>query len=955
MTKIKIYKLSVNSKDKEFFLLKKLIKEHFTDVSQQKTLSASKRLIYVASSKDKIRRIKTYLRDLNKGIFPPEVVTIWQLFDLLYDKLPPKDRLPKHIITDAYANVIVRHILLKNQKTIFSTTDFRLSPETSDFFLEWLKNIKGYNLHLIYGRGEFKYREDGFTFDLNNKENRFNERLLVAVNRVFDIYENFLNDNNLVDEVDKGWWTIDHLTPSILKDYSFYIEHLSILRRVEQVLFKKIYKFAKDISLLDFDFPFPNIRFTTTGIVEGETSVTEITNKESPPSLVLFSFKGKEQEVENIAKKAKKLSGEKKVAIISPDITEYEKTFERVFPLYNITLPSFARNKLSEFAVVNTCLSIFEVINQQLKRKAVVSFLLSPYVKLLDSHLKKVLDITTRELMIASGEDWERLKETKEEEMGTVLRFTNELKLLSKKHGIAFLDSYLSLLNTTLNIEDQEDLLAYNKFVEFISSLKIEPMKSAITDFGLKDFQNILTSYTNTVTLKRTKVVNENFELLNIEEAGGMNFETVFLIGLVEGKLPKEPKHNPLFSEKLLEEMGFPTYDMLYTLSKFNFEGIVKSTEEVYCSYFEKDERGNVFLKSPFLQDIEESKDAKTDRDINTLVEWQMQIGEAIYQNKTVNESVLHNELKNMTSFIRDGIARMKDNSRLRNIKEILLSNTVFREYINQRIKKLSKGISAIALKTYSDCPYRFFLNYILHIGGLDEPEEGADSLIRGKVIHTILADFYRKRLNQVITPDLKNKWKTIEDIAVKVIDSMVPVRRDRIILKLEFIFGTENALLRRFLNYEVKNNLKNTVLDVEWEFTGREVYIERNGERLGLAGRIDRIDKNAENKFIVYDYKTGKRDSLDKNNQIQEGKSFQLPIYAYAVEKCIGNVSRIYYYTISNEGIFLDIREKINTQTLISNIFNLWDRIKSFDFEPTMTSDCQSKCPYSEICPETS
>ena len=434
-----------------------------------------------------------------------------------------------------------------------------------------------------------------------------------------------------------------------------------------------------------------------------------------------------------------------------------------------------------------------------------------------------------------------------------------------------------------------------------------------------------------------------------------MNFETAFLIGLVEGKLPKEPKHNPLFSEKLLEEMGFPTYDMLYTLSKFNFEGIVKSAGEVYCSYYEKDERGNVFLKSPFLQGTAESKLVKTGRAIDTLVEWQMQIGEAIYQNKTVNETDLHNELKNRASLIRDGIARIKDDSRLRNIKDIVLSNTTFREYINQRIEKLSKGISAIALKTYSDCPYRFFLNYILHIGGLPEPEEGADSLIRGKVIHTILADFYRKRLNKVMTPDLKNEWKTIENIAVKIIDRMVPGKRDRIILKLELIFGTDNALLRKFLNYDAENNLKNTVLDVEWEFTGQEVYIEHNGERLGLSGRIDRIDKNAENELIVYDYKTGKRDYLDRDSKIQEGKSFQLPIYAYAVEKCIGDVSRIYYYTISNEGVFLDTRKGIDTQTLISNIFNLWDRIKTFDFEPTMTSDCQLKCPYREICPETS
>jgi len=480
--KTRLYRLQIGDTRKELYLLHKLLEQQFANNSPLNNIKKARKIIYVATSQSKIRRLKEHLRTSNNILLSPKFVTIWHLFDLLYDIIPLGMKAPKHKITDAYANIIIRHILLDRKKNLFPSRDFSLSPETSDFFLEWLKKIKEYNLHLKYREGEIKYRKDAPLFDLTNKENRFNERLLSALKNVFNEYQSFLKHNDLVDESDRRWWVIDHLKPNILKKYDFYIEHLSILRIIEQHLFKKIYRQAHS-----------EIKFHT--------------------------YEKKEHEVEGIAKIVNREGLDKKIVIISPAVDEYEKTFERIFPQYYIQLPSLSQKLLSEFPIIKTCLAIFEIINRHLTRKSVVNFLLSPYVKLLQEKEKRLTDIKTREHMIVSGDDWKRLKD-KGTEMRTVSNFVGQLRLLESKTGLSFINTYLSLLQLIINVENEDDIKPYNNFIKFITSFKREPIVKTISSFRIKDFQNLFLFGTNSVKLNTGKTLNEQVEELNIEETG---------------------------------------------------------------------------------------------------------------------------------------------------------------------------------------------------------------------------------------------------------------------------------------------------------------------------------------------------------------------------------------------------------------------------------------------------
>jgi len=948
---MRIFKLAIDNHNKEFYLLNKLLEEQFTSDSLLENLQKASKVIYVATSQLKIKRLNDYLGARKNNLLSPKLVTIWQLFDLLYDFLPPRKKSSKRKITDVYANIIIKHILLEKKALLFPTPDFSLSGESSNFFLEWVKKIKEYNLHLVTRDGEIRYREDAPVFDLRNKENRFNERLLTTLRKVFEYYELFLLNNELFDEADKAWWTIDHLKPESLRNMCFYVEHLSILTTVEKNLFERIYSNADAISLLDYAFPFPHPQFTTTGIVKGEKETIEVpnTHKETTRNIRLYAYDKKDYEVENIVRELNKEDIVGKVVIVSPEIDEYEKPFRRIFPLYSKIPPSVGKRKLSELPVIKTCLAILEIIQQQLRRRAVVSFLVSPYINLLQEKEKRIIDIRTKEQIIVSGNDWERLWNS-DSAMQKVSKFIKQLTMLESKKGIAFIDAYITILDTFLYLQVENDLKAYNKFLEFISSLRRKPIKETIDKFGIKDFQKILLSYCDSVKLQTNETVSKNIEILSIEQTGGMNFGRVYLIGLVESKIPKGPKHNPLFSEKLTEEMGFPAYDMLYSLSKFNFESVTKSAETARLSYYKRDEKGNVFLKSPFVQGILEEKGERSDS-IDTMLDWQIGIGEIVHQNPDTFQMLSDKGLERRTLLIKEGVKRFRDMTGPQNVQEMVKSIKGFKQYVENRILKLSKGISPFALEAYNKCPFSFLLSYILKISELRDPEQGIDSSIRGRVIHKILADFYRRRLEKKIKKTGTADWEEIKEIALESIEEMAPGARDKILLRLELISKTHKPLLKDFLNLETLKNEGHTVKDVEWQFTGKEVSISMNGERLGLLGRIDRIDKGKEG-LIIFDYKTGSKKNLPTANKIMKGGSFQFPIYRYAVEHCIGRVSRLTYYVLNSEdGVLLEQRPKIPNEVLIKNIFDVWKEIKELNFPPVHSSNCESSCSFSELC----
>ena len=87
-----------------------------------------------------------------------------------------------------------------------------------------------------------------------------------------------------------------------------------------------------------------------------------------------------------------------------------------------------------------------------------------------------------------------------------------------------------------------------------------------------------------------------------------------------------------------------------------------------------------------------------------------------------------------------------------------------------------------------------------------------------------------------------------------------------------------------------------------EWKPAAR-VTLDLDGSAVALSGRIDRIDRNADGRYAILDYKFGEAAKTPDKARLRDGEwiDIQLPLYAYLAREVIGEaVPCLGYFNIS-------------------------------------------------------
>jgi RecB family exonuclease len=208
--------------------------------------------------------------------------------------------------------------------------------------------------------------------------------------------------------------------------------------------------------------------------------------------------------------------------------------------------------------------------------------------------------------------------------------------------------------------------------------------------------------------------------------------------------------------------------------------------------------------------------------------------------------------------------------------------------------------LSASRLQTLAEAPYVYFLKYVLGARPLEEPalndEPWLNRLRKGTLLHEIYERFMRRldEDGEVPTPDDDSR---IDDIVDEVLEEETeafappsPVIEESARRELR-----QNAAV--FLQSEIERSGEYTAERFELGFGfpphRREDQDIEQAARLSVAdrvlplrGRVDRIDRNpATGGLAAWDYKTGSASSYDEEDPLQDGKTLQWALYAYALE----------------------------------------------------------------------
>ncbi|MGL2541755.1 PD-(D/E)XK nuclease family protein [Helicobacter pylori] len=271
-----------------------------------------------------------------------------------------------------------------------------------------------------------------------------------------------------------------------------------------------------------------------------------------------------------------------------------------------------------------------------------------------------------------------------------------------------------------------------------------------------------------------------------------------------------------------------------------------------------------------------------------------------------------------------------------------LFETSPLKDYQEEEIKAAIPkdfSFSASSLNAFLTCKRRFYYHYIKRFK--ETPKDESNSTV-GSLIHELLKEAYEKdKTPHSLEERLIQLLETRENVTLKErLDTLVALKK----------------IQAFYLKEKERFNAEITILDLEKSF---ETIIQG----VAFKGRIDRIDKTADNEIILLDYKFKSDLKLDNMSKTQRGglspieiaqisTDYQMAIYAFAL-KNLG-------YREPIKAFFYDLRkgelveeDELTLQAKMDHLeFSLIPKLKQeIDFEKTLeVKDCEY-CSFKDMC----
>ena len=224
---------------------------------------------------------------------------------------------------------------------------------------------------------------------------------------------------------------------------------------------------------------------------------------------------------------------------------------------------------------------------------------------------------------------------------------------------------------------------------------------------------------------------------------------------------------------------------------------------------------------------------------------------------------------------------------------------------------------------------------------GIDVEEADWDGANFGTLIHSLL--------ERAVKVAKESAYPTLEEILEKFRLGMDGMKFSSE-AKKEKYFKQGQKLLTNYYPYFSQIPISR-ITDIEFSFYGVDV----DGDF--ITGKIDRIEKNSDGTFELYDYKTGNYSSEKKIAPNEEKQNYfnQLCFYKYAYEKLTGNkVSKVGIIYVENHEKSVDKYLTDDDMKYIETLIkDTYQNIKALKFNP-IKEDKQGvckNCVYKQLC----
>ncbi len=341
-------------------------------------------------------------------------------------------------------------------------------------------------------------------------------------------------------------------------------------------------------------------------------------------------------------------------------------------------------------------------------------------------------------------------------------------------------------------------------------------------------------------------------QIMGVLESRVLDFETVIITSMNEGKLPAGKSQNSFIPYDVKKELGLPTFkekDAIYT---YHFYHLLQRTKNIYLLYNTESEGLDAGEKSRFITQLEVEKQPN-----HTITHeiYNAVLPETAYQPMVIPKS----------------------------------------ELVMERLKEIAKnGFSPSALTSYIRNPTQFYFQKILRISEVEEVEENIALNTLGTIIHETLKVLYEPFIGKNLSEnDILTCFKLLDNEVLKqfkLVYKEGEIKKGRNLLAFEVAKRNVSNFLKVELE-TIKNGEIIKILALEQRF---ERILEHPSLPfpIKIGGSVDRIEER-NGTIRIIDYKTGK---VEKTNvtlkswkglteEIKNDKIIQILAYAFMYE----------------------------------------------------------------------
>ncbi|MBL7048776.1 MAG: PD-(D/E)XK nuclease family protein [Nitrospira sp.] len=590
-----------------------------------------------------------------------------------------------------------------------------------------------------------------------------------------------------------------------------------------------------------------------------------------------YTFPSREEEVEGIAREVKSLILQGalpwKITVCFPVSPAYTSMVRRVFARYKLPCSTGEMNAASA-GIIAALKDLIICVEEDYPRTAFLSLLIAPCFNAISAEVKDhALNfayragivkgrkgwLSAREIIIntGAGEDLRELEilDAFQRETGLLIKMIDGLKATRDLNSfIAAFEETLGRLGFFTCLRDMESEKQGEGLTQALA-LKLLELRS-MAHYYNNDLRRSQTPWFYLKNLLSGITINsdsrDGVRVLPFEAAAGIETDTLFLGGLVEGDLPCSPEMDPVLPEWVKKKLGLPNVDFYMDRQRAYFKRLLNlPAREPYLSC-PAAEGEKVFLPSPYL-DWEQVRPAP-ELDIYTEEDVLVSIGASKKMSAPLQEMG------------NDGVSDIKT-----------------QELLTQRIKGMARGSLRVTdLDFYRKCPQRFYIEKVLGLEVELPPKFEVEARLWGSLAHTVMENTFAKG-----------------DVKMSALEAGLSAGLDKALLR--FPLGHFWELVAR----AVFSKLAPLIIEREaalreegYSPCAVEQKVKTGLSEMQIIGKVDRADRLGQDgrKIVeLIDYKTG---AVDRD-------SLQIPLYIHMWKEQFGEeVSRAGYYSLKDGSV---------------------------------------------------